>query len=50
MKRLYKDGYEKLNEEYSKKTSRQKYSKVPDYVDFKTAIWVRSLYPLCHQL
>ncbi|KAF6757471.1 hypothetical protein DFP72DRAFT_1065769 [Ephemerocybe angulata] len=35
----YKNGVVERNEAYAAKTSRQKYSKVPEYVDFKSAIW-----------
>lgn len=50
MKAHYKEGYEALDEEYAKKTTRQKYVKVPEYVDFKSVIWVRicNLFPCLH--
>lgn len=41
---LYIQGYEKRNGEYANKTSRQKYTKVPEYHDFKSAIW-NALHP-----
>ncbi|KAJ3504863.1 hypothetical protein NMY22_g17778 [Coprinellus aureogranulatus] len=39
LKLHYTEGYTKRNEEYAKKTTRQKYAKVPEYIDFKSAVW-----------
>ena len=35
----YFSGVKSENREYQKKTSRQKYAKVQEYIDFRTGIW-----------
>lgn len=40
----YFGGVKSENKEYQKKTSRQKYAKVQEYLDFKTGIW-DAMYP-----